>query len=325
MAKKDEIKKVEFKNQEVSKYDFIICPNCGAEEVGKYCPNCGQSNKDFNKPLKEIGGDLLDSINLDIRLLNTLFPFFTKPGFLAQEYFKGKRKKYVPPVRMYMFVSIVFFFLVQITDTANFSDIAKITNTPISDSTKHELAVAINDMDSSVTKSLTDLSFLDKDELRRNIESDSTMGVGLKEIVIGALNVTENPVVFRDKLLKNISYVLFLLMPFFALLLALILRKSRKLYVHHLIFSINFHSFIFGFTSLLLVFEMIFPKSTFDVFTLLIFGMPLYLMFGIRNFYNRSYIRSFFKTIGISIFYSLVISIVLLVIIIITAQGFYKG
>jgi hypothetical protein len=325
MAKKDEIKKVKFKNQEVSKYDFIICPNCGTEEVGKYCPNCGQSNKDFNKPVKEIAGDLLDSINLDIRLLNTLFPFFTKPGFLAQEYFKGKRKKYVPPMRMYMFVSLVFFFLVQINDKANFSDIAEIANTPIPDSAKHELAVAFNEVDSSLTKSLTDLSLLDKEELRKNVESDSTMGAGLKEIIIGGMNVTENPDIFRDKFLKNISYVLFLLMPFFAFLLALILRRSKKLYVHHLIFSINLHSFIFGFTSLLLVFELIFPKNTFDVFTLLILGIPLYLMFGIRNFYNRSYIRSFFKTIGISILYSFVIAVVLLVIIIVTAQGFYKG
>lgn len=325
MAKKDEIKKVEFKNQEVSKYDFIICPNCGTEEVGKYCPNCGQSNKDFNKPLKEVVGDLLDSINLDIRLLNTLFPFFTKPGFLAQEYFKGKRKKYVPPIRMYMFVSIVFFFLVQISNNDKFSDIAEITNTPIPDSTKHELAVAFNDVDSSLTKSLIDLSLLDKEELRKKVKSDSTMGVGLKEIIIGGLNVTENPEVFRNKFLKNISYVLFLLMPFFALLLTLILRRSKKLYVHHLIFSINLHSFIFGFTSLLLVFELIFPKNKFDVFTLLILGIPLYFMFGIRNFYKRSYIRSFFKTIGISILYSFVIAIVLLVIVIVTAQGFYKG
>lgn len=87
MDKNNELKKISRKNTEVSKYDFIICPNCGHEEVGKYCPNCGQSNKDFNKPIKEIVADLLDSINLDIRLLNTLVPFFTKPGFLAQEYF----------------------------------------------------------------------------------------------------------------------------------------------------------------------------------------------------------------------------------------------
>ena len=43
---------------------MVICPNCGETEVGKYCPKCGQSNKDYNKPIKEIVGDLLDSINL---------------------------------------------------------------------------------------------------------------------------------------------------------------------------------------------------------------------------------------------------------------------
>jgi hypothetical protein len=322
MAKKDELKKVEFKNQEVTKYDFIICPNCGTEEVGKFCPNCGQSNKDYNKPIKEIFGDLLDSINLDIRLLNTLIPFFTKPGFLAQEYFKGKRKKYVPPMRMYMFMSIIFFFLLQVTDTVDFNEIAKITDNPISDSTKQELSIAFNDLDSNVVKTVVDFSSFDKDELRKNVESDSTMSIDLKEIAIGVLNILDKPDIFRNKMLKNISYVLFLLMPFFALLLVLIFRKSRRLYVHHLIFSINFHSFIFGFASLFLAFELIFPKSLFEYSAYLFWGIPLYLMFGIKKYYNRSYIRSFFKTFCIYLLYSLIICIVILIIFLITAKGF---
>ena len=53
MVKKDELKRIKPKNQEVSEYDFLICPNCGEEEVGKFCPTCGQSNKDYNKPIKE--------------------------------------------------------------------------------------------------------------------------------------------------------------------------------------------------------------------------------------------------------------------------------
>ncbi len=38
MARGEDLKKVEKKSQEVSKYDFIICPNCGETEVGRYCP-----------------------------------------------------------------------------------------------------------------------------------------------------------------------------------------------------------------------------------------------------------------------------------------------
>ncbi len=95
------------------KLDFSICPNCNHPETGKFCPNCGQANKDFNRPFREIFGDLMDSINLDTRMVRTLFPFFFRPGFLTSEYFKGRRKRYVPPMRLYIIVSILFFFFMQ--------------------------------------------------------------------------------------------------------------------------------------------------------------------------------------------------------------------
>ncbi len=47
MTENKEINRIKIKNEEVSKYDFTIRPNCGAEKVGKFCPNCSQSNKDF--------------------------------------------------------------------------------------------------------------------------------------------------------------------------------------------------------------------------------------------------------------------------------------
>ena len=357
MAKNNEIKKIQKKNEEVSKYDFIICPNCGAEEVGKFCPNCGQSNKDFSKPLKEIMGDLLDSINLDIRLLNTLIPFFTKPGFLTQEYFKGKRKKYVPPMRMYILFSVLFFFLAQFINLEEFRGLGKVTEDAVTDSLKQEIAIAktgannmsadahlkpdtmvvadensfkgpkiINneDSDSNLVTTFNELTTDERKDIIQEIESDTALSEGIKKVVIGGLNISEKIDMFWEKFLKNISYVLFLLMPFFALILALTLWKSRLLYVHHLIFSINFHSFVFGFSSVLIILGLIFKESA-QVFTsYLLLGYPLYLMVGIKRFYNRPFIGSFFKTLGILLLYLLIIFIVIIIILAITAQGFYE-
>jgi len=332
MAKNKEIKKKDLlvrqarkKNEEVTKYDFTICPNCGAEEVGKYCPNCGQSNKDFNKPLKEVMGDLLDSINLDIRLLNTLIPFFTKPGFLAQEYFKGRRKKYVPPMRMYILFSVLFFFLAQFTDTSTLKNIGKVTMDAPQDSTLQDFNLVYNTSDSTVVKTLNDFTLEDLEQIHDNVVTDTTMDETTKKIITGGLNIAENADLFQEKVLKNISYVLFLLMPVFALLLAMILWRSKKLYINHLIFSINFHSFIFGLSSLIIVFGMIFPEGISAYFSYLLWGIPVYLLFGIERFYNRSYVRAFFKTLGISLLYLLVIFIVFIVLLVITAKGFYEA
>ncbi|MDA3952368.1 MAG: DUF3667 domain-containing protein [Bacteroidales bacterium] len=368
MAKKDEIKKVEFKNQELTKYDFIICPNCGTKEIGNFCSNCGQSNKDYNKPIREIFGDLLDSINLDIRLLNTLIPFFTKPGFLAQEYFKGKRKKYVPPMRMYILFSVLFFFLAQFADMDDFKNLGTLTTDSVADSIKHDLATALNGSDSSFNKmfekvpqinensliddsskvdsekglfneikivrpedkdsdeaiTLNDLSLKQRKEIVESLQSDTTIDGIYKKGIIGGLKAFEKADLFWEKFFKNISYVLFLLMPFFALILAITLWKSKKMYVHHLIFSINFHSFIFAFSSLLIVLSKILPESIFQFSSYLLWFYPLYLMFGIKRFYKRTHVSAFFKTLGISLMYSFIIFVVILIIGIFTAKGFYE-
>jgi len=321
------------KKSDITPYDFIICPNCGETEVGKYCPNCGQSNKDFNKPVKEIMGDLLDSINLDIRIINTLFPFFFKPGFLSQEYFKGKRKRYVPPMRMYMFFSLVFFFLAQYSGSIHDKK-EKISNEA---TISNQSAISFNGLfnnegiisiDTSSTDSIDEtitlggLSKEKKEEIKHEVENDTTVSEGIKSIIIGGLNASEKKEMFRNRFLKYISYVLFLLMPLFASLLALILWKSKKLYVHHLIFSINFHSFVFGLSSLIIILSLILPASFATSIWLLLWGIPLYLMFGIRQFYNRRLIGAFFKMFGVVLLYSTIISIVLLILVLYTAKDF---
>jgi hypothetical protein len=296
--------------------------------------------------------------------LNTLIPFFTKPGFLAQEYFKGKRKKYVPPMRMYMFVSIIFFLLAQDADLGNLDGNGNVSSEVIADSIKKELATTILNPDSNyvdlqgLNKSLqlanidtnlfkdtgidfhkrfekndtinndssSDILKLSTEEKRKLIEelkSDSTIPESITNGVATSVNVWEKKDIFYKKFLDNVSYVLFLLMPFFALILVITLTKSKKLYVHHLIFSINFHSFIFGFSCLLiLLYKIPFFESN-ETIAYLFWGFPLYLMFGINRFYKRSYIRSFFKTIGISFLYMFVILVVIIIIIVITAKDFY--
>ena len=50
-------------------------------------------------------------------------------------------------------------------------------------------------------------------------------------------------------------------MPLFALLLKLFYRRQRPLYVQHLMFSINLHSFFFLFFSFLILLELVLPAS----------------------------------------------------------------
>lgn len=92
------------------------CENCGLQLLGEYCYACGQPVKGLVRHFSSIIGDFADSVlNLDTRLPRTIWPLFAKPGYLTNEYFAGRRVRYVSPVRLFVFISILTFFVAQFT------------------------------------------------------------------------------------------------------------------------------------------------------------------------------------------------------------------
>jgi hypothetical protein len=89
------------------------CKNCGAVLAGEYCATCGQpadvSIPSVAKLLVDALGDLY---NFDSRLWRSLALLLFRPGRLTREYLEGRRARYSPPFRMYVVMSLVFFFLV---------------------------------------------------------------------------------------------------------------------------------------------------------------------------------------------------------------------
>lgn len=90
------------------------CSNCGTPLLGPHCYKCGQPIKGLVRHFTSIIGDFLDSVlDFDARIFRTLWPLFARPGFLSREYFAGRRVRYVSPVRLFVFLSIITFFLAQ--------------------------------------------------------------------------------------------------------------------------------------------------------------------------------------------------------------------
>jgi len=86
------------------------CENCHQPLNGKFCANCGQSVDSTLKYFWVVILHLLDDIfSFDSRASRTLWPLIFRPAFLTKEYFAGRRVHYVPPLRLYLFVSIIFF------------------------------------------------------------------------------------------------------------------------------------------------------------------------------------------------------------------------
>lgn len=92
------------------------CDNCHQSVEGAFCSNCGQSLDSTLKYFWVVILHLLDDIfSFDSRASRTLWPLMFRPGFLTKEYFAGRRVHYVPPLRLYLFISIVFFLTLKLT------------------------------------------------------------------------------------------------------------------------------------------------------------------------------------------------------------------
>ena len=88
-----------------------LCNNCNSELTGLYCSDCGQKDTDLLS-VKVIMKEFTDNVfSFDSRFFITLKYLITKPGFLTLEYWAGKRTKYLPPLRLYLVISILYFFI----------------------------------------------------------------------------------------------------------------------------------------------------------------------------------------------------------------------
>lgn len=117
------------------------CLNCGTTLEGKFCHNCGQENLQIRENFGHMMNHAIsDYFHFDHQFFHTLKPLLLEPGKLTNEYMAGKRVQYLHPIKMYIFISIVYFLLLfqsaqEKTTTAN------VTRTPanvehVLDSTK---------------------------------------------------------------------------------------------------------------------------------------------------------------------------------------------
>ena len=86
--------------------------NCGAIVQGRYCQECGQENIEPKETFWHMVTHFFyDITHFDGSFFTTLKDLLLRPGFLSKEYMLGRRKKYLHPIRMYVFTSAVFFLV----------------------------------------------------------------------------------------------------------------------------------------------------------------------------------------------------------------------
>lgn len=156
------------------------CLNCGTTLLGPFCHYCGQPDKNFLRffpvLLRELMEDFLD---FDSRFMRTMKPLLFKPGKLTRDYLDGRRFRYTPPLRLYIFSSIACFFLAALfaTDVIEFNrdgadagDVA--TAIHLGSTDNPELSKALERLDPE-TRQEVDLALQKVAESRRETEGEA--------------------------------------------------------------------------------------------------------------------------------------------------------
>jgi uncharacterized protein DUF3667 len=98
---------------EPPKPQTLVCANCHADLSGEYCGACGQRHEPHIHTVAHFAGEAFESIShADSRLWRTLWYLFSRPGFLTREFFAGRRVAYLPPFRLYLVLSVIFFIVI---------------------------------------------------------------------------------------------------------------------------------------------------------------------------------------------------------------------
>ncbi len=291
------------------------CPNCQTplEQLENYCPSCGQKNEDILLPVKAHLADAFESVfNWDARFWVTLKVMFTQPGKLTAEFNEGKRKRYVPPLRLYLIASVLFFLLLSMGSKKDLEQADKALES-MATNTSDTMELSMVSFKLKLTgKEIFDLNKLNDEQL------DSFLLVqGIEPGIMNRLSLKQSMKVMTGNIsglyyqfTQAASIGMFVLMPAFAAILMLFFRKPKRFYVEHLICSIHLHTLAFLLFSLHFLLMLFFPLEIFNWLIYIIIGVYVFLY--LKNIYEKRDLPMIGYYFLISIFYLILLLIGLL-------------
>lgn len=98
-----------------SKYipPYVHCQNCGTKLSGMYCHTCGQFAHDNSQPFWKYVWQYFENVyQFDYKIPVTVWQLFRRPGFLTNEFNAGKIVSYMHPMKLNMFILVIFFTIV---------------------------------------------------------------------------------------------------------------------------------------------------------------------------------------------------------------------
>lgn len=270
------------------------CENCGNLVDIRFCSYCGQENIETKKSFHYLFTHFIeDLVHYDNGFWKAIKHLLFSPYILTVEYLKGKRKKYVAPVKLFIFMNFLCFFLTGMLSYEE-SSVLKVKESP---NRQNEIQVGEN-VDSSSNFFTRKIKALDKKYTAQEIFDKA-----------------------GEKTKYYFPKVVFAYLPLFAFFLWLFHNKKKWWYFDHGIFTFHFFSAIMLLVSLHAVIDFILHKLGWDLIqnllNVILLCYIIYLFYkSHRMLYLETKFRSFVKASSILFFNFIAMSIVALIVLI---------
>jgi hypothetical protein len=274
------------------------CLNCGAEVTGKFCPNCGQENLETKENFFHLAGHFIaDYFHYDSKFFRSFIPLFTKPGFLTREYWDGRRVHYIHPLRLFFFITILFI----IVTTYFYSRFGAEMKTRLIERDKAAVQLDTNRF---ATMKPADKIFFKGDSVTLQSMRAQLKG---EERRIGKIMVG------IDHVFVNLKYVMFILLPLYAVVFKILYRKQRLYYVDHLVYAMHLQCFSYVLLALLLMLPIVSPISISSIRQIAFFVILVYVMISVHNLYHQKLWKTLVKSLlaTSTIFFMTILSILI--------------
>ncbi len=279
------------------------CLNCGLPLAGRYCSGCGQKHETRVHSVWHFVREATEGLtHADSRLWRTLWHLLARPGLVTQEFFAGRRARYLPPVRLYIVVSLLFFLLAGI-----FAE---------SGST-----IAFDDMERDIAATPAETPAQRATRLCQRISYQGPWVASIQPRLVAGCEKTvlDRGDSLQQEFLQNVPRALFILLPLLALGMKLLYRRPRRYFIEHLLFFIHIHSVVFFLFALLLIVSAIPGLRALEnpLWVALVIYLSWYLYKAMRRFYGESRARTLTKFAALGVVYTvLMISALVLTVLV---------
>ena len=278
------------------------CENCYAALQGDFCHSCGQARKTSLLAFNEFVLTLLGGfLSYDSKVNRTLIPLIAKPGSVCNEYLHGHRARFIAPMKLYLFCSVIFFLLMSMLGDVNVN-----TSGSESESFQDEIQQALQEdedlqnlagkIDSGISFNLKDDSSLA--DFHIEFLSDA-QNAYLKERFqsMGKLEDSDFTKIVED----NLPGIMFFMLPLFAFILKITNIFKGRLYSEHFVVALYAQSYVFIMMCLLNIFEALGEYFSFISSSLLLaelwstaisvgfVWMMVHLLFMQKRIYGQSW------------------------------------